>query len=635
MSERTFHAARIAASLWLILASQSARSDERIETLTVVASRIPVTSTAAAVPVERIERTEIEAHAPPDLAALLTGRRGFTVARAGGSGQLTEVRLRGAEANHLKVRIDGIAVNDPATGDNVDFAQLPLLGVERLEILRGAQSALWGSDALAGVIHLDTTPAPGARRREAVLASGSFDTRALAFDVATADASRHVAAGARRLDTDGTNVALEGTEDDGYRNTTWYANAGYRGERTALRAVVRGLTAETEFDPTPFPSFLPADGDLEQRTQHLLGGVEAAFGLDTRLPQRLRANLLETENATREDGLRTGSADGRRAHVEWQSDYFFGGSEAASATLALEHTRETFHQRGTASPLGDPNQNQSMDTTAVVTEWRTRLAAASLSASLRHDSMSELRDATTYRLAGRLPVADATVVFASVGTGVKKPTFTERFGFFPDTFIGNPDLDVERSTSYTLAVEQRITEALQGGLSLFHDRLEDEIESFVFDADQGGFTARNATGRSRRDGVEPWLTWQATQALTVAADYTFLDASEPDDGGQVREVRRARHTGALRLDWRIDATLAVAAGVVYVGDRRDLDFSTFPATRARLHDYTLLHCTARWQPAAPLELALRVDNLTDVDYEDVFGYRTPGRSVTFILHGRL
>jgi vitamin B12 transporter len=343
--------------------------------------------------------------------------------------------------------------------------------------------------------------------------------------------------------------------------------------------------------------------------------------------------VLETYTVSYENGGRTGSAAGRRLRIGWQGDYRYGDDDRA-LSVAAEYTREGFHQRGIATAFGDPRQNQTMDTTSVVAEWRAPLGPVAVSTSVRHDRASDFRDATTYRLAARLPLGDGTALFATVGTGARNPTFTDRYGFTPDTFIGNPDLDVERSISYSFAIERAFGASLTAGVALFRDRLEDEIESFVFDADLGGFTARNSNGRSHRDGIEPWLRWQATDALAVEADYAFVDATEPDATGRSEEVRRARHSGALRVHWIPVPRFALTAGAAHVGERRDFDFATFPARRVRLGEHTLLHCAARWWANERIEIGFRAENATDADYEDVLGYRSPGRSLTFTVSGR-
>ena len=257
-----------------------------------LATRTATPVDIAPAPVEIIDETAIDARQSGVPADLLRGAPGFAVSQSGGIGSVTEVRFRGAEANHLLVMVDGIAINDPALGSSVDFANLDLIGATRIEILPGAQSALWGSDALAGVMNFETTPAP--ERPCATSGSKAARTirRASRFDSRSATTAWYYALNARHTETAGTNIAEHGGEDDGYRNTTVHLNTGYTGERGTVTLVARQVTAQSEYDPTPFPDFVPVDGNLElnvrQRLLGLIGHARRGAGME---PSRLGQTL--------------------------------------------------------------------------------------------------------------------------------------------------------------------------------------------------------------------------------------------------------------------------------------------------------------------------------------------------------
>ena len=196
------------------------------EEITVLATRTATPVDVAPAPVEIIDQAAIDARQSGVPADLLRGAPGFAVSQSGGIGSFTEVRLRGAEANHLLVMVDGVDINDPALGASVDFANLDLIGATRIEILPGAQSALWGSDALAGVLNFETTPLPGAAMRNVWLESGSNDTTRESIQLAQREDAWYYSVNGRHTDTDGTNIATQGGEDDGYRNTTLHLNTG-------------------------------------------------------------------------------------------------------------------------------------------------------------------------------------------------------------------------------------------------------------------------------------------------------------------------------------------------------------------------------------------------------------------------
>jgi len=268
-----------------------------------------------------------------------------------------------------------------------------------------------------------------------------------------------------------------------------------------------------------------------------------------------------------------------------------------------------------------------MDTMSAIGEWVIDWNGASASLSARHDDNSDFDDSNDYRIALRIPLArPGTTLFLSAGTGTKDPTFVERFGFTPDTFIGNPNLRPERSRSATVALDQALGDGAAIRISYFHDKLEDEIDGFVFDATAGGFTAINTNGDSHRKGVEFSLTARVFDALRARFDYTYLDATQPGAVHQEDELRRPHNTGRIVLDYApLPDRLSFELGAAYVGAHDDDDFSTFPARRVGLDAYTLIHCTARVRITDRVELTGRVENASDQHYQDVFGYATPGR----------
>ncbi len=631
-------AAACGVAVSLVPIATRAAEPQPTEQITVLATRTETPVDIAPAPIEIIDQASIDARQSGVPADLLRGAPGFAVSQSGGTGSVTEVRFRGAEANQLLVMVDGIAINDPALGASVDFANLDLIGATRIEVLPGAQSALWGSDAMAGVLNFETTPAPGANVGNVWIEGGSNDTARESIQLAQRNDAWYYTVNARHTETAGTNIATQGGEDDGYRNTTVHLNTGYTGEYQTVTLVARQVNAQSEYDPTPFPDYVPVDGNLELNVRQRLLGISASIDSPTGFSNRVSVKHYESRNDNLTDGARDSSSDGDKNQYGYQGDYSFGvGSTSNLLTWAYEYASEGFNQRGVAGAFGDPNQNQNMDTKSLIGEYVLDWNRVSVSLSARHDENSDFDDSNTYRAALRIPIATSgTTLFLGAGTGTKNPTFVERFGFTPDTFIGNPNLRPEHSRSASLTVEQFIGDAVRLRVTGFHDRLQDEINGFVFDANAPGFTALNTNGKSHRDGIELSVRARLNELTRVRADYTYIDSTQDEGGKQEDELRRPHNSGRVVIDFDpLPDRLMFELGTAYVGDHYDDDFATFPVTRLKLDGYTLVHFTARYRFNDHFELTGRIENATDEHYQDVWGYATPGRRGFVGLNMRL
>lgn len=612
------------------IAQSETGSPSDIDQIIVVGARIPLTINQIGNSTTVITRDQIEQRQARYVTDLLRSVPGFSVSHTGVIGSQTQVRVRGSEANHVLVLIDGVRANDPATGDEFRWEHLTTGNIERIEIIRGPQSALWGSEAIAAVVHVITHGNRSGSNLEGYVEGGSNDTANVGVSGAVSSTNWSLSGGIERVDTNGSNISRVGSEKDDSDVTTASLAAHFMAtEVLTFDVQLRALDAYSQFDPVDFfVTGLPTDGDVATETDNLY----ASFGgaLETRggqVTHHLHARYYESDNRNLTDGVQNSSTASDRTTLAFQSDIDLGDNRMS---LALEHERARFEQRGEIG-FGDPNQNQQMDVTSLVAEFQgLSHQRFTWLLSTRFDNNSDFDDAVNGRLSLAYRLSDTTKLRGNIGTGQKNPTFTERFGFFPGQFIGNPDLEPERSVSYDIGLDRNFLDgALVLQVTLFQQDLRNEINGFVFDSNTFLFTAENMDGKSERSGVELDAHWNVNERFGLSASYTYTDSTEQNFSGEdVQELRRPRHAGSLSANFRssnerIQATLIADYG----GTRDDIFFPPFPAPPeiVTLQSYWLLDLTVQYQLTPSFGIFAKGTNLLDQDYEQVYGYQTLGR----------
>ena len=613
------------------IAQNQSEPAEVFDQIIVTGARAPLTINQIGSAATVITRSDIEQRQARYVSDLLRAVPGFSVSHTGVAGSQTQVRVRGSEANHVLVLIDGVRANDPATGDEFRWEYLTTGDIERVEVVRGPQSSLWGSDAIAAVVHVITRKGGGDPTFNGHVEGGSFDTRNAGLSGTFGGPRWSASAGIEYLDTEGSNISRTGTENDASDITT----ASLAAQLNATNAVtldfsLRATDAYSQFDPVDFfVTGLPVDGDVATQSETLYGQIAGKLETaNNRVSHRLSARFFDSDNRNYLDGLEDSSTASDRFTLAYQADISLGENLLA---LALEHEHTSFEQRG-AIIFGDPNQQQEMDITSFIADYqglsRDRLTWL---ISARFDDNSNFDDAISGRLSLAYDLSDTTTLRGALGTGYKNPTFTEMFGYFPGQFVGNPDLKPESSTSFDIGIDQQVLDgAMILQASLFRQDLEDEINGFVFDSMTFLATAENMSGTSTRSGAELGAQWRLNNSFNLGASYTYTDSKEENFlGEEVQEVRRPRHAGSLSLGYRSsNRRFSAALAADYGGTRTDVFFPPFPepSETVSLDSYWLLDLTLHYELTKSSSLFARGTNLLDEEYEQVYGYQTPGRA---------
>ena len=609
-----------------------ATPSSELEQITVTASRLPVISQRTGSAVSIISKEDIQQLSPLTVSELFRRVPGLSVSQVGPAGSLTQIRIRGAEANQILVMIDGIEANDVSQGSEFNFAHLMPNQIERIEIVRGPQSAIWGSDSLAGVIHIITKQ--GKAEPSSLLQLGAGSQGLQQFNVASNlnIGQTNFALGLESVRNQGENASRSGPEDDGYRNTTLSAMLQSQfADNYQVKASLRSTRSETEYDDIDYATTgLPMDAEFRSESIQNYAGVTLSH-TNNNLIQHLRLALNDSDNTNYTHPDADTLSRGQRQHLDYQLSFRI---RSHSITGIIETERETFEQQGPISFFGNPNKSLSTLSRAIASEYLYSGNRFGLSISARSENNSDFQSSLSWRftLAGFFNEGDTKISLAA-GRAVKNPSFTERFGYF-DSFIGNPDLKPEHALSYEIGLRQHFQDArltLEG--HLFFNQLENEINGFSYIPASYSFSAINEQGRSSREGVELSLLWAPTGSLAVSASYTYLD-SQALTGAM--EVRRPRHSGSVNLGYTGQRT-QTSLSYTMTGSQQDDFYPPYPPYQQRvvLDKFSLLSANVSRTLSPRLRLKLQISNLLDEQYEEVFGYNSPGVTLFIALELQL
>jgi vitamin B12 transporter len=521
--------------------------------------------------------------------------------------------------------VDGIKINDPAAGDQPRFELLNADLASRIEIVRGPQSALWGSEAIGGVIAINgVTDAPG---YSAAAEGGSFGfARATASGSVVSDtASLSGAVGWQRA----TGIdSFNGHGDkDGYRNLSGRLRGSWKPlQGVEIGASALALTGRSEFDGFDPVTFLHTDTLDSSRNQLLAGRVWAKIGSDAGpWSGQISASQLDSSNRNFLAEEPINRTTGTRRNLDAQLERRFAtGPVAHTIIAAAEAERETFHARDTIYG-GLSDQDRTRDHQSLTLEWRGETKRVTGDVAVRRDIFNRFRDATSLRASLLTNVGGGFALAGSYAEGIAQPTFFDLYGFFPGSFFGNPSLKPESSRGFEASLRFRHG-PVGASLTGYEQRLQDEIID-VSDPVTLLSSAVNRSGISHRSGIEAEFGWRLGDTLRLTANYAYLHATQPADSGigQEREVRRPKHSGAVALDGT-SGHFTYGASLAYSGARPDTSFDVFPAEQVRLHAYWLAGARLAYALRPGVELFARAANALNQHYQEVFGYRTEGRA---------
>jgi vitamin B12 transporter len=628
MKLKQTYAAALMLSAMLTSAPVVSKPSQDIEEILVTASLTPIALSRSGNAVTVISRDQIKNRAAVNVSDLLRDVPGFSVSRVGVLGSQTQVRVRGAEANHLLVMIDGVEANDPSQGDEFSWATMTASDIERIEIIRGPQSSLRGSDALAGVVNIITRSAERASNFGLFSETGSWSTNQSGLSAEHKQDDFDIRLSLNYVESEGDNIARSGDEKDGYRNTTLTLKTGLKvNDQMRVSFSARESDGMNQFDADNDFDGIVEDQDrlskFDNSTMRLRGDYSS---LDGSWQHKITIARSTNDNTAIADGVQGNITASTKDQYQYVGSVSFAEGTKTLSFLA-ERDEEDWMQRGEISwGIYDPNQDRERDTDSLAMEYRTDINdSLTLAASGRYEDNSEFDSAKTFRGEAIYQLSDQMRVRAAYGTAVKNPTFTERFGFYTN-FIGNPNLVPEESKSWEIGFDRQLSIGnLTLSATLFDAELENEINGFVYDPATYAYTSANMDALSERAGVEFSTAGNLSDSLSLSAAYTYTDSK---DGDSKKEVRRPKNTASVNLGWQVAENLFLNTNVQFTGDQTDVYFPPFPEPSqvVTMDSHTLVNFNVNYKPSDKLELYLKLENALDEDYEEVFGYQTLGFS---------
>jgi len=627
-----------------LMAAQPTSAQE-MDDLVVTATRLATPRGELASSVSVITAGDIQRRQFRSVSQALRSVPGLHVVQTGGPGQQTSVFMRGANSNHTLVLIDGVEVSDPSSpAGAVDFSNLWLDNIERIEIVRGPQSTLYGSDAIGGVIQITTRRGEGKLHGAGKLEGGSDNTVNQQASAAGSTDRVNYSFGVTHTDTDGDSVTPRrlrngvAAEDDNYENWTTSARLGMAVSDTLeVTLFGRYIDSETDLDPelemSGFGTTEDRDARLDQ-TEYLVRGEAKAQLLDGLWEATLSTSYSDFDRKNRNDRqaptetLTRTKFDGDKLKFELKNDFY--PVDAHILTLGLETEKENMDSGGFSDFggffVGEQTDADARNSAAYAQDQFSYDERIFGTIGMRYDDHDDFGSEVTYRIAPVYVHRDTnTRLKASVGTGFKAPTLFQTDGFTPNNFgsfyRGNPDLDPEKSVGWEIGIEQKLwSERLSFGATWFKSDIDDLMQ-VVFDPSFNS-TYENIDNADIQ-GAETFIQLRPLESLSVRLDYTYTDAEDNDTGEPL--LRRPKHKLDLDVQFQPVSRVSINLAVNYVSDYKDISRETSGIIKG--DDYAVLDIAADYLLNKQWRLFGRVENATDEHYEPADGFQASDRGL--------
>ncbi len=609
--------------------------------IVVTATRIETPTQEIASSVTVISKEELEQMKKTTVLEALEEILGLTIIQNGPAGGAASTFIRGANSEHTLFLMDGVELNDPISpARSFDLAHFMLDSIERIEILRGPQSTLYGSDALSGVVNIITKKGEGDPNLSLSSTGGSYGTFINTAGLNGSTEKIHYSFGVNYFQSSGFSSAsseYEGNEEkDGYRNLSLSGRFGYRlNNNLELDFILR--TVKTRIDVDNFGGDYGDDpNNVQKNNAFFLKGELRTLLMGNRWEQKLGLSFVNNDRTYENPTDSTHPMDSEEGFykstlfkIDWQNNFFL--HETNTLTFGIDHQQERgeseYYSDGIWGPYSSIFPLQRAHTTGFYIQDKIQLGSRFFStAGIRLDNHTQFGTSTTFRLApAYLIKATQTKLKATLGTAFKSPSLYQLYA--PATLmgpIGNESLKPERSTGWDIGFEQYF---LEGQILISAVYFKNDYTNLIqFDSLQGYTNVGDAESK----GIELFTQFHSQSGLILNVSYTRAEARDLDMDSPL--LRRPKDKFSASILYPFLRKGNIRLSLIHIGKREDLDFSTWPATRVTLPDYTLLNSVISYNISQPIQVFLRTDNILNEKYEVIKGYGVPDFSVYGGIH---
>jgi vitamin B12 transporter len=631
------------ASLIIVPTARPADTDDSLDEVVVVANRAPEPLSKVGNSVTVLDQQAIQDSQKVDVSALLATTPGITFSRNGGPGASTSVYIRGADSAHTVVLIDGVVLNDPSLiGGNFDFGNLLVGDISRIEILRGAQSTLYGSQAIGGVINIVTAePQPGLGA-DVQAEGGSLGTGMVKGGIGDKSDDWSFRVGATYYATDSVPTLdrrYGGTLEDPFHDSVVSGRATYN-FTPDVQFDERAYWTESRvfYDGYPPPDYVLANYPQYEDVRQLFDYTGLNVNLfDDHLKNRVAYEYTTTRHSDYNDAVapitQIDSYRGNNSRVEYQGTWAIAdGYQAVFGAQQEKSWADITPDAPAHAETGQVGEYVQLQGEVV--------KGLTLTAGERHDHYDTFGQHYTGQFAAAWSLPSSTVLRASWSQGYKAPSLYELYSPY-----GNSTLKPEVSTGGDGGVEQhllndRVTLSATYFLTHFKDLIEFEDcpGSPLCDTigQAGGYYAN--LDRAKASGVELQASAALTSALAVSANYSHIKTVDETPGSPTygqQLFQRPEDAANLSLDYTWPYRVKTTVAARYGGASFDQNFNVYPTATVRLGGYTLFDLRASCPVTDKLELYARVDNVTNKSYETIYQYGTWGRTAFIGVRAKL